>query len=173
MRLAKPKSTGALMAVTVVIAFELALFQDVWSIVVIPSITMALLAMNMGFVFLMLRPTHLETRIVGLMLGGIAACFVTILGMVPASVAILAHLQNILVNWASTVPDQHGLTVRFLRLAAGSLFVVYFALLDLLGVALIWAGGWLDNHWRSHRARARAAVPSAVPPLDDRAASPL
>jgi hypothetical protein len=165
MRVSKPRSTGALMAVIVVIACELALFQDVWFIVVAPPITMALLVINLGFVFLMLRPDGLETRIIGMMLGGFAASFVTVVGFVGS----IDQRQNFLLNWASSLPDQQGLTVRFLRLLAGNLFVVYFALLDLLGVALILAGGWLDIRWRSHRARARAAAL----PLDERAASPL
>jgi hypothetical protein len=173
MRVAKPKSTGALMAVIVVIACELALFQDVWLIVVAPPITMALLAVNLGFVFLMLRPNGLETRIIGMLLGGFAACIATAWGMIPTFGGILDHLRDVLANWASSLPDQQGLTVGFLRLVANRLIVVYFALLDPLGLALIWAGGWLDNRWRSHRARARAAVPSAVPPLDGRASSPL
>jgi hypothetical protein len=169
MRLAKPKSTGALMVVILVLACELALFQDVWSIVVIPSITMALLAMNLGFVFLMLRPPALENRIIGMLLGGLAAWIATVLGMIPAFGGKLDHLRDFLVNWASALPDQQGPTVTLFRLAADFLFVVYFALLDLLGVALISGGAWLDNRWRSHRARARAVIP----PLDGRASSPL
>jgi ABC-type dipeptide/oligopeptide/nickel transport system permease subunit len=169
MRPAKPKSTGALMVVILVLACELALFQDVWSIVVIPSITMALLAMNLGFVFLMLRPPALENRIIGMLLGGFAAWIATVLGMIPAFGGKLDQLRDSLANWASALPDQQGPTVAFFRLAADFLFFVYFALLDVLGVALILAGGWLDSRWRSRRARARAAVP----PLDGRASSPL
>src|SRR5258707_15705625 len=103
MRLAKPKSTATLMAVIVVIAIELAVFQDVWWIVVVPPITMALLAINLAFAFLMLRPPVLETRIVGLLLGAVAACFATVLGLAPGTPGILDRLQSNLVNWASSL----------------------------------------------------------------------
>jgi hypothetical protein len=161
------------MAVIVVIAFEMSLFQEVWFIVLSPFVTMALLAINLGFVFLMLRPPALESRIVGMLLGSAVALFATAFGLSQKTVMILDHIQNGLVNRASALPDQQGLTFRFFRLVANYLVVSYFALLDLLGVALFWAGGLLESRWRSHRARAQASVPSMVPPLDERTASPL
>jgi hypothetical protein len=166
---AKQMSTAAVMKVIVLVALELALFQGVWRIVLVPLATMAVLAVNLGVFFVLVRPPVLETRIIGMLLGGVAACFSTTVGLNLITFEILNHVQNVLVNRATTLPDQQGLTVTVLRTISVHIFVILFAMLDVLGVALILAGGWLDSRWRSHRARARAAVP----PLDGRASSPL
>ena len=71
-------STGKLMLVVIVAAFELALFQDVWLILVMPPFTIVTLTLNFGLWFLLVRPRWMETRIIGLQLGGVMAalgCF--------------------------------------------------------------------------------------------------
>ncbi len=168
----KQTSTAALMWLIVLVAFELVLFQEVWFIVLVPPITIGVLAINLGFLFLMVRPKLLETRIIGMLLGGVAASFVTVAGMV-AGTGILNDLRNALVNWAASPLENQGLTVKFVRFVAENLVVVGYALLDLLGVAVIWAGGRLENRWRRRRAHARPPSPAAIPPLDECAASPL
>jgi hypothetical protein len=156
--MAKPRSTGALMAVIVVVAIQIALFQEVWMILVIPPITMALLTLNIVFMFLIFCPMRLQRRIIGLMLGGLAACFVTLLGMVPGPPGTLEQFQNAMSTWAANRADPQGPTAQLLRFLARNFFILYFGTFDILGVALIWTGGWLDHRWRSRMVRAAKAV---------------
>jgi hypothetical protein len=172
MRTGNQISTAALMGFIVLVALELVFFEGVWSIVLVPPVTMGALAINLGLLFLMVRPDFFETRIIGMMLGGLAACFATALAIALAF-DIQDHVRNVLIDWASTLPIDQGLTVSVLRFVTQYLYVVYFALLDLMGVAMIWAGGWLQQRWYRRRAWERAPVASAVPPLDDCAATPL
>ena len=53
---------------------------------------------------------------------------------------------------------------RFLRLAADSIFVIEFVVLDLIGVALIWAGGWVEGRCRCDGRGARARAERAGSP---------
>jgi hypothetical protein len=172
MRTASQISTAALMGFIVLVAIELALFQGVLFIVLIPPMTMCVLAINLGLLFLMVRPALFESRIIGILLGGVSACFATVLAIVMA-INIHDRLMNLLTSWASTLPNIEGLTAWILRSVAANLVVVYFSLLDVLGVAMIWAGGWLQHRWYCRRARQRVPATSASPPLDERAATPL
>jgi hypothetical protein len=61
------------MALIIVAALELALFQEVWFIVLFPPFTMAVLALNLGIFFLAIRPKLLKTRIQGMLLASVAA----------------------------------------------------------------------------------------------------
>jgi hypothetical protein len=158
MRIASQISVGAMMRVTVLVAIELVLLRGVWFIVVFPPITMGVLAINLGLLFLMVRPRFLETRMLGMLLGGLAACFVTALGMFPGPNGIFDHLLNVLRNWAWSRSDPQDLTVRFLLFLIYHFYVVYFALLDVLGVAILWTGGWLENRWRRRRVRGAEAA---------------
>ena len=49
-------SIGAIMLVIVPIALELVVFQGVWSIVLLPFMTIALLTVNLGLFFVVVRP---------------------------------------------------------------------------------------------------------------------
>ena len=169
---AKKLSTAALMWLIVMVAVELVVFQDVWWIMFAPPATMAILAINLGFIFLLSRLAGLETRIIGMLIGGLAACFVTAFGVVVA-IAIGNRIQNDLVAWASAHTDQGSPTAGFLRLVARNLFVIGGVALDSLGVAMIWCGGRLESRWRRRRLGAAAAARVGSPPLDVRAASPL
>ncbi len=166
-------SIGALMTWILLLALEMVFFQGVWLIVLIPPMTMAALALNLGLFFLLVRPPALETRIIGVLLGAIVAAFVTTLPLTPKGVELAQDLQVIVVNWISSQPDQEALAVRVLRVLSENKFWIAFALLDLIGVAVVWAGGWLENWVRGRRAKPGSPPPTTLPPLDDRAASPL
>ena len=131
------------------------------------------MALNLGLFFLLVRPPSLKTRIIGLLLGAIVAAFVTTLPLTRKSVELADDLQATVVNWISAQPDQEVLAVRIVRFLSLYRIWIAFVLLDLIGVAAIWAGGSLENRLRGRRAR-RGSPPLAVsPPLDAHAASPL
>ena len=52
-----------------------------------------------------------------------------------------AHFSDL----AASRPDPSGGLATLLRLAARSAQVVEIILLDLVGVAIIWFGGWMDG----------------------------
>jgi hypothetical protein len=157
-------STAVLMWFIALVAIELAAFHGVWFIILAPPITMAVLTINLGVFFLMVRPKLLEARIIGMMLGGLVACFATVLGVIPEPLGMFDHLQNVLYTGASSLPDPQGVIARSLRSLGRNFYIFYFAVLDVLGVAIIWAGGWLGNRWRRRRVHTRATVASTLAP---------
>jgi hypothetical protein len=181
MRTGKRVSTRALMIFIVLIAIELALFEGVMQILVIPPVTIMVLAINLGLFFLVVRPPALERRIIGMLLGGVAAVFALLASILQellvdfsrSRIGVVNDLKNFLVNWASSLPDQEGLTVSVLRFVSDHIVVIGFGLLDLLGVTMIWAGGWLESRWRRYRGRPRSPVSRPARPLDDNAVTPL
>jgi hypothetical protein len=78
-----------------------------------------------------------------------------------------------LVRWLTNLPDQQSPTAMILGFIILNINVIEYVLLDLIGVVLIWAGGWIESRLRRRCVRARAPGPSGLPPLDDRAATPL
>jgi hypothetical protein len=187
-------SIGSLMLFIILVALQLVLFEGVWWIVVIPAITIVVLALNLGLFFLLVRPRALEPRIIGMLLGGLVACVTLMLMMLISSdsqrvrLAILGRRSRVwprptgpigrlvaeeLVRWLTSLPDQQGPTATILGFIILNINVIEYVLLDLIGVVLIWAGGWLESWLRRRCVRARAPGPSGLPPLDDRAATPL
>ncbi len=167
------------MLLVLLIALEMAMFQGAWEIVVVPSITLTSLALNLGLFFLLVRPRSLETRIIGMIWGGVVASFgvVGYFWLGHSRFDMLGPLGGLIADasesWGESLPDQQGLTVSILRFITAHMIVIEFALLDLVGVAFIWAGGWLQNCLHGRRARARASRCAGLPPLDDRAPSPV
>jgi hypothetical protein len=53
------------------------------------------------------------------------------------------------------------------------IWVITCVLFNILGIALVWAGGWLQERLIRRRATIRALRVGSAPPLDGRAASPL
>jgi len=182
-------SIGSLMLFIILVALQLVLFQDVWQILVIPPITIVVLALNLGLFFLLVRPPALEPRIIGMLLGGVAACFATAWylfqgerwrwatpfrrGRMGPTGQIGKLVDDALVSWLTSLPDQQSLTATLLILILDNINIIEFVLLDLLGVALIWAGGWLESRLRGRWVKARVPGLTGLPPLDDRAATPL
>ncbi len=73
-------------------------------------------------------------------------------------------MNNLVESWASAAAGSGEALPTFLRLVSphtcsSSEFVV----LDLLGVAMIWAGGWLESRWRRHRLGREPVRRRAVP----------
>jgi hypothetical protein len=73
MRFGSDLSTGALMRLMVLIALELVLFQGVWYIVWLPPITMMIVTLNLGLYLVVIRPRHLNSTAVGMMIAGLIA----------------------------------------------------------------------------------------------------
>jgi hypothetical protein len=139
-------SLGALMRLIVLVALELALFQDVWFLVIIPPITMAVLAINLGLFFVLARPRSWETRIIGMLLGSVWAIVAIVVYYLtsPGLPGPLGRaLQYSLINWAGTGP------AAGLLLAGQRATVIEGALLDLLGIAMIGACGAWENWARA------------------------
>jgi hypothetical protein len=199
MRASKQMSMAAIMWLVLVAALESAFFLEfrfVRFMLLIPPITMAILSLNLGFLFLVIRPRRLEPRIVGMLLGGVAAVFGTVLGLDPLqsrllerspsyailfapvlglnrmSAPIIENVRNSLLNWTFGLSDQQGVTATVVRFISVEIWVIVAVLFDMLGTVMIWAGGSLENRWR-RQARSQSQAPSQAPPLDERAASPL
>jgi hypothetical protein len=172
-------STAAIMLLVAVVALELVMFQGVWRFVVAPPNTMLFLAFNLGLFFMLVRPRSLETWILGMIWGGVAASF----GMVaygltvdPAlgPAGVLARVAKpILETWANSLSTQRTGLAGILRFLVTHVIWFESVLLDLLGITVIAAGGSLENSLRGRLARARAPGRPGVPPLDDRAATPV
>jgi hypothetical protein len=183
-------SIGSIMLFIIVVALQLVLFQGVWWIVMAPPITILVLTLNLGLFFLLVRPPALEPRIVGMLLGGLAAFLIIMMlflsegqnvprptpfrrwRMGPAG-PIGKLVDNALVSWLTRLPDQQSPTATVLWFILVNLNLIESVLLDLLGLALIWAGGWVESRLRCRWVRPRAPGLTVLPPLDDRAATPL
>lgn len=164
-------TTGSLMLLIGLVAMELAFFQGVWSIILIPVVTMAVLTVNLGLVFILLRPHSLKLRILGMLLGGILAVFAAIgyyalyRPMPPGGGVVGKSVSDYLVNWASSLEDPSGNPALVLRSVAGHMIQIEFVLLDLVGIAIIWACGSLENWGRARWVRRRAVGLDESPPL--------
>jgi hypothetical protein len=149
-------SIGALMRLIALFALELAMLQRVLFLIMIPPISMAVLSLNLAVLFAFRwLPPYMATRIAGLLSGGLISIFVLVgyyvmtadphnpaLGITGKVLG--AHLSEL----AASRPDPSGGLVTLLRLAARSAQVAEIILLDLLGVAIIWFGGWMDSRRR-------------------------
>jgi hypothetical protein len=113
-------STGALMRVIVPIALELALVREVWRIVLIPPVTIGLLAINLGLFFMLVRPRSWQTWILGMLLGGFVGMLVS---------GFFLALQ-----FGSGPPAVLSNTL-----------LIEAILLDILGIGMIWTGGCMDH----------------------------
>jgi len=178
-------STGKLMLLVVITAVELAFFQDVWQILVIPPITIATLAINLGLWFLLVRPRWMDTRVIGMLLGGVAACLGNFLYLLLLLTPFFASgrfqgvgpigvlLRTAATQWRTSLPDQGGGLAMLLQIVANGALVIECALGDLCNLAIIWAAGSLECRLRRRLQFAGGAAPAGTPPIDDRAATPL
>jgi hypothetical protein len=155
-------STGAVMRVIVPVALQLVLFKDVWPVVLIPPVTIVVLTCNQGMFFVLVRPKSWETRIIGMMLGGVAALFAVIAnyswnGFLGQIGVVGAHARGYLENTVASLAVPPGDLVAVLRIFSQHMNEIEGILVDILGVALIWMGGRLDNWCRARWSRSRAA----------------
>ena len=173
-------STGAIMLLVVVIALEMVLFQEVLGLVLFPPITMIFVAMNLGLFYLLARPRNLETRIIGMIWGGVAAFF----GLVAyqalshlrggGGVGVLeTFLEDTLKSLRMSLKDQNGRGAMTLQWLGAYAHWLEFAMLDALGVLLIWFGGRAQRRLGTRWARSQAPEGRAPLSIDDRAVTPL
>jgi hypothetical protein len=159
-------STGALMKVIVPVALELVLFQEVWHIVLMPPVTIVFLTLNLGLFFVLVRPRSWETRIVGMMLGGIAASFALFAyymmsGFQGDLVGILGKFaREGLENWQQSLGNPTGDFAGVLRLIRQHMTEIEGVVVVIIGVALIWACGRLDEWTRVRWAGGQGPIPS-------------
>jgi hypothetical protein len=168
-------STGKLMLLVAVVALEMWLLTEVWDvleIVLIPPYTMMFLALNLGVFFLAVRPLALKDRILGMIWGGVAASCAMALTLGydvqgPQAPAQLWRLtEGALTRWVTSLDNQNGV----LHWLSTHVIWLEYALLDTLGVIMIWSAGRVEAWLRARRTGSQAPGP---PSLDDRAATPL
>jgi hypothetical protein len=173
-------STGAIMLLVVVVALEMVLFREIWVIVFFPPITMIFLAMNLGLFYLLAHPRNLETRIIGMIWGGVAA----FLGIVTYQALSPVHgggglglleplLEGTFLSWAISVTDLNSPGAMTLFWLSTHAHWIEFALLDALGVVVIWLGGGMQKRLGRRWLQAEATLAPVPLPLDDRAVTPL
>lgn len=192
MRFWSDLSTGALMRWIVLVALQLVLFQGVWSIVLIPPITMMVVALNLGLYLVLIRPRHLNRSAVGMMIAALmavlaATAYSAIEFQVPwpppiigaprwtieyVRVGVLGHpLLDLLSCFLSVPPNTtSALELMILRLARW-VPLVESVLLDLIGLGVMLAGVRYGGRWRrdephggaKERARAREALGTRTP----------
>ncbi len=146
------------MRVIVPLALELVLFNEVWFLVLMPPVTLVVLACNLGLFFVLVRPKSWESRIVGMMLGGVAAVFAAgayyllsyRLGSFRVDqIGVLGNLaRSGLGSWRASLANPAGDLATVLLLISRHMTEIEGVLLVILGVAIIWAGGRLDEWCR-------------------------
>ena len=154
-------STGEIMMVIILIAVELAVFQGVWWIIVMPPILLALLTINLGVLFCLLGGRRWQDRIIGMLLGGILGLVVSLvfyaveirLGRPGVIAGTCLHLVE---SWTGALRDPGGVVASTFRLIGRRVAAIEGGLLDILGIAAIWAGGRVDHRYR-HRSGRREA----------------
>jgi hypothetical protein len=154
------------------IAAQLAAFQDVWFIVLIPPLTLAVLGVNLAVLGLFVKWPGLENRLVGMLLGVVVAAVVTTLPLNPHGLRLAENLGGELQRVAGTFSDPGGIPAAALRFIAAKRFWIAALLADLIGIAIVWRGGELESRIRAGRGRPRLRHPQ-VRPLDAPAPSPL
>jgi hypothetical protein len=71
-------SIATLMGLIAVVAMELALFQGIFVIILLPPVTIAVVLLNLGLVFILGRGTFLMSRVVGMLMAGLIALFLMV-----------------------------------------------------------------------------------------------
>jgi len=149
-------SIAGLMRLIALVALEMAMFQRVLFLVVIPPITMAVASLNLAVLYAFrLLPAAIARRIGGLLSGGLIAIFVLVgyyLTADPRNPTFGAGgkaLGSFLNNLAASRPDPSGALGDLLRFGARWAQVAEIILLDMAGLAIIWFGGWMDSRRRA------------------------
>jgi hypothetical protein len=145
-------SIGTLMRLIALFALELAMFQGVLFLIVIPPITMAVVSLNLAVLFAFRwLPPSISMRIAGLLSGGLISIFVLVGYYVmtakhnPTLGVIANVLGDHLRHLAASRPDPAGGLANVLRLGARSAQAVEIVVLDLIGLCIVWFGGWMDS----------------------------
>ena len=143
------------MGLIAVAAVELALFKGVFVIVLLPPVTMAVVLLNLGLIFVLGRDSFLATRVMGMLMGGLIALFLMVAYYLVASSPTRGLgvggqvMHGIVSNLAASRFDPTDGLGMLLRRVAGAMFVIESAVLDLIGFAMIWAGGRIESGLRA------------------------
>ena len=82
-------------------------------------------------------------------------------------------ISDFLANLAASQADPSGPGATILRFGVHSVLPAEIVLLDLLGLAMIWASGWVFSRRFGATTAPAAIQPERPSPLDDRAVTPL
>jgi hypothetical protein len=160
-------SVGAIMLVIVPIALQIVLLEGAWAIVLIPPVTIGLLTINLGLFFVLVRPRSWQPRIIGMMIGGVAASLASALFLAwefrsgPPG-AIGWYVRSWLEGWSVALADPGGGTASLLRTIGHNTLVIEAGMADLLGAAMIWVSGSLDQEYRRQAERRRGEPVSVI-----------
>jgi hypothetical protein len=152
------------MLLVIVVALELVMFQEVWEIVLAPPITMVFLALNLGLVYLLVRPRSWHTRILGMIWGGLAAslglsgyqALTEAGGPGGRSSVVVLFLEAAFKSWGTSLMDQKGPAAITLRLLSTHAIWLEFAMLYALGIGMILYGGRVQDSVRTRWNRRRS-----------------
>jgi hypothetical protein len=181
MRSLRRFSIGRLMGFIALFAVEMALFQRVLSFIVfIPPITVGIVSLNLAILYgLGWFPRAEASRIYGMLCAGLVALFVLVgyyifatPGVWPIG-AIGSAISRVCLDRAASRTDPSDAMAESLRFAASSARAVEIVLLDVFGLAVIWAGGWVAGRGNSGVPDGASGGKERPSPLDDRAVTPL
>ncbi len=148
-------SIAGMMRLIALLALEMAMFQRVLFLVVIPPVTMGVVSLNLAVLYaLRLLPAAIARRIGGLLSGGLIALFVLVgyyLTADPRNPTFGVGgkaLGTFLNGLAASRPDPSAPLSDLLRFGARWAQVAEIILLDVGGLAIIWFGGWMDSRRR-------------------------
>jgi hypothetical protein len=160
------------MGLIALFALELALLRPLlWLIVIFPPVTMGIISANLAVLnALRWLPRSMGGRTNGMLCGGMIALFVLVLyhllTVSPGGLGFIGKaIAQFLINVAAARADL-GDSSLYVRLGARAALPAEIVVLDLLGIACIWAGGWIARGWPT----TGADHPS---PLDDRGVTPV
>jgi hypothetical protein len=143
-------SIGSLMRLIALIALEMAMFKGLFPLILIPPATMAIVSLNLVVLFAFRSlPPRMANRIGGMLCGGLISIFVLVGYYLTADSHTMLGvggkaLGSFLANLAASRSDPSDALAGLLRGAARSSLVAEIILLDFVGLAIIWAGGWID-----------------------------
>jgi hypothetical protein len=166
-------STAALMRLTILASLNLLMGRLVggWDILLHPWFFLAIVTLNLGLYAVMVYTGSLNTTLVGMMVGGLAATLGTIalVGMDAAAFLYGGPFQEIgelvvsLLNRAlEAMPAQAELGGP-LRIPYDWILLIGYLVFDVAGLIVIIAGGWFARRQRS-RIRQQDAAPAGPSP---------
>jgi hypothetical protein len=146
-------STSALMRLTILASLNLLLGRlvDGWDILLHPWFFLGVVTLNLGLYALMVYPRTLNTTLIGMMLGGLAATvgIIAYVGMDPRSFMYGGPFRDLGFQIGSFVnrllqalPDQ-VYSGGPLQLGGAGQFRLGYLAVDVPGLLVIAAGGWL------------------------------
>jgi hypothetical protein len=166
-------STAALMRLVILTSLNLLLVRIVggWNLLVHPWFFLTIVTVNLGLYAIMVYSGTLNTTLIGMMLGGLAATLgtLTYFGM-DASVfmhggpyrqvgrLVESHLNRLL----EVLPDRVHQGAP-LALGQARMLLISYLVIDMFGLIAILTGGWLARRLPSRRKRRDTATAPPSP----------